>query len=60
MENFMDKNRIKGAADQTKGSIKKAVGKLTGSRKTEAEGQAQKLKGKTETAVGKAKDARRR
>jgi uncharacterized protein YjbJ (UPF0337 family) len=53
----MDKDRIKGTADQAKGAIKDAAGKVTGDAKLQAEGKADKLKGKLENAVGGAKDA---
>ena len=53
----MDKDRIKGSADQAKGAVKDAAGKLTGDTKLQAEGKADKLKGKVESAVGGAKDA---
>jgi uncharacterized protein YjbJ (UPF0337 family) len=53
----MDKDRIKGSADQAKGAVKDAAGKLTGDQKLQAEGQADKVKGKVESAVGGAKDA---
>ncbi len=52
----MDKNRIKGVGKQVSGSIKEAVGKITGDTKTEAEGAAQKTAGKAQNAVGGAKD----
>jgi uncharacterized protein YjbJ (UPF0337 family) len=52
----MDKQRVKGAVDQTVGSAKRAVGGLTGNRSTQAEGMVQQGKGKVETAVGKLKD----
>jgi uncharacterized protein YjbJ (UPF0337 family) len=52
----MDKDRIKGAADQAKGKIKEGFGKLTGDSKTEAEGKGDQLKGKFESTVGGAKD----
>lgn len=53
----MDKDRIKGAAEQAKGSVKKGVGELTGDQKLQAEGTADKMKGKAQSAVGGAKDA---
>jgi uncharacterized protein YjbJ (UPF0337 family) len=53
----MDKDRIKGAADQAKGAVKDAVGKATGDTKLQSEGKADKWKGKVESAVGDAKDA---
>jgi uncharacterized protein YjbJ (UPF0337 family) len=55
----MDKSRISGAANQAKGAVKDAAGKLTGDAKLQAEGKADKLKGKIENAVGGAKDALR-
>ena len=53
----MDKDRIEGAANQVKGSIKQAAGKVLGDTKLQAEGTADKLKGKVQNAVGGAKDA---
>ena len=55
----MDKDRIKGSADQAKGAIKDAAGKVTGDSKLQAEGKADKVKGKIENAVGGAKDSMR-
>lgn len=55
----MDKDRIDGVAKQAKGSIKEAVGKVTGDAKTEAEGKAEKAVGKVQNAAGSAKDAAR-
>jgi CsbD-like. len=52
----MDKNRIEGAAKQVKGSIKEAIGKVTGDRATQAEGIAEKTAGKVQADVGKAAD----
>lgn len=52
----MDKDRIKGAAEQAKGAVKKGVGNLTGDQKLRAEGEADKAKGKVQSAVGGAKD----
>ena len=53
----MDKDRINGAADQAKGSIKEAAGKVTGDSKLQAEGTLDKAKGKVESAIGGVKDA---
>ena len=53
----MDKDRIAGAAKQVKGSIKDAIGKITGDTKTQAEGKADKLAGKTQSVAGGMKDA---
>ncbi len=55
----MDKDRIDGAARQVKGSIKEAVGKVTGDSKTQAEGIAEKAAGKLQNSVGGARDAAR-
>jgi uncharacterized protein YjbJ (UPF0337 family) len=55
----MDKDRIEGKATEVKGSIKEAVGKITGNDSLTAEGKADKLAGKTQAKVGEAKDAAR-
>ena len=52
----MDKDRIKGAADQAKGAVKEVVGKAIGDQKMQTEGTINKLTGKVESAVGGAKD----
>ena len=56
---MVDKNRVEGAADKAKGSLKEAAGKITGDAKLQAEGSADKTKGKLQNAVGGAKDALR-
>jgi uncharacterized protein YjbJ (UPF0337 family) len=53
----MDKDRIKGAADQAKGAMKDAAGKVMGDSKLQTEGKLDKLKGKTESVIGGAKDS---
>ncbi|AUC93716.1 MULTISPECIES: CsbD family protein [Bradyrhizobium] len=55
----MDKDRIKGTAEQVKGSIKEAVGKVTGNDRLEIEGKAEQIAGKAQAGIGKAKDAAR-
>ena len=55
----MDKDRVKGMADQAKGKAKEWAGKATGDTKTHAEGKMDQMKGKVENAVGGAKDAMR-
>ncbi len=55
----MDKDRIKGTAEQVKGSIKEAVGKVTGNDRLEIEGKAEQISGKAQAGIGKAKDAAR-
>jgi len=52
----MDKDRIKGSAEQVKGKIKEGIGKVTGDSKTEAEGKADQVKGKVQNTVGGLKD----
>lgn len=58
-ESDMDEEHLKGAADQAKGSVKEAIGKVTGDATIEAEGAAQKSSGKVQKAVGAAKDKAR-
>jgi uncharacterized protein YjbJ (UPF0337 family) len=56
----MDKDRIKGSAEQAKGAVKEGVGKVFGAKKLENEGKADKVAGKVQNAVGGLKDALRR
>ncbi|CAI8694001.1 CsbD family protein [Burkholderia cepacia] len=56
----MDSNRVEGRLKQLKGSLKEALGKVTGDRKTEAEGIAEQQAGKIQEKAGKATDAVRR
>lgn len=53
---MMDKERIKGAAKDVKGSIKTAIGKLFGNKKLETEGRIDRATGAAHTAVGEGKD----
>ena len=55
----MDKDRIKGSANQAKGAIKEAAGKAMGDKKLETEGKMDKAAGKVQNAVGGLKDTRR-
>lgn len=55
----MDNDRIKGAGEEVKGTIKEAVGKVTGNRSTENEGKVEKALGKSQRKIGEAKDAAR-
>jgi len=52
----MDKDRVAGSAKKTKGSVKEAIGKVTGDRKTRAKGTAEKTGGQAQNAVGGVKD----
>jgi uncharacterized protein YjbJ (UPF0337 family) len=56
---MVDQNRVSGAGDKAKGSVKEAAGKLTGDAKLQAEGKADKTKGGIKNAVGGAADALR-
>jgi uncharacterized protein YjbJ (UPF0337 family) len=58
-EYAMDKDRIKGSAEQAKGAAKAAAGKVLGDSKLEAEGKADKAEGKIRNAVGGLKDSLR-
>jgi uncharacterized protein YjbJ (UPF0337 family) len=53
----MDKDRIKGSAQQAKGAVKEVAGKALGDKKLEAEGKADKAAGKVQNAIGGLKDA---
>ena len=52
----MDEDRLKGTGKQVTGSIKEAIGKVTGDTKAQAEGTVEKTAGKAQNAVGGAKD----
>ena len=51
----MDKDRIKGSAQQAKGKIKEEAGKLGGDRSTEWSGKLDQVKGKVKEGIGDAK-----
>jgi len=52
----VDKDRIRGAGNEVKGTVKQAVGKVIGNKQTELEGAAEKTLGKVQGEIGKAKD----
>jgi uncharacterized protein YjbJ (UPF0337 family) len=52
----MDKDRIKGSAEQAKGKVKEVAGKTTGDAKLEAEGKTEKAGGKIRNVIGGIKD----
>jgi uncharacterized protein YjbJ (UPF0337 family) len=52
----MDKDRIKGSAQQAKGTVKEVAGKVTGDAKLESEGKADKAAGKIRNIIGGVKD----
>jgi uncharacterized protein YjbJ (UPF0337 family) len=52
----MDKERIKGKAQDMAGRAERQVGEWTGDEKAQAEGMAKQAEGKARNAVGKVKD----
>ena len=56
VEGVMDKDRVEGIGKKVTGSIKEAIGKVTGDTKLQTEGTAEKAVGKTQNAMGGAKD----
>ena len=52
----MNKDRIAGAAKQTKGAVEEAAGKALGDAKLVADGKNDKLEGKVQNAIGSIKD----
>ena len=55
----MDKERIKGMAQRTKGAVKEGAGKAFGDEKLKAEGKMDKMEGKVRNTVGGMNDAMR-
>ena len=53
----MDREEVKGKADQGIGQAKEALGKITGSPDMQAEGVNQQVRGKARAGVGKVRDA---
>lgn len=56
----MVSERVRGTVDKVKGAVKTAAGKVTGSKKLQAEGKADKARGAAHTAAAKVKDAARK
>ena len=54
---MVDKQRIKGSAEEMKGGLKDTAGKALGDKKLQGEGKADKASGSIRNAVGSAKDA---
>jgi uncharacterized protein YjbJ (UPF0337 family) len=48
----MNKNQVKGRADEAKGKVKEVTGKVLGNKRMETEGKVEKQSGKTEAAYG--------
>ena len=55
----MDKDRIKGAAEQAKGKVKEVAGKITGDSKLEGAGKADQVAGKVRNTIGGIEDTLR-
>jgi uncharacterized protein YjbJ (UPF0337 family) len=53
----MDKDRIKGSAEQAKGAVKETAGRIFGDKKLETDGKTDKAAGKVQNAIGGLKDA---
>jgi uncharacterized protein YjbJ (UPF0337 family) len=53
----MNKNTTDGTLKQVKGSVKEALGKVTGNTKLEVEGAAEKVEGEVQEGAGKAQQA---
>lgn len=56
----MNKDQLKGRADQVKGKIKDAAGDLTGDKRLDTEGKADQVKGKAQAELGDAKEKLKR
>jgi uncharacterized protein YjbJ (UPF0337 family) len=52
----MNKDQIKGRAEEVKGNIKEGVGKAVGNDRLRGEGKVDELAGKTQAGYGDAKD----
>ena len=55
----MATEHVRGAYNKAKGAVKEAVGKVTGSKKLQAEGKADKAKGTIKNVAGDVKDRAR-
>ncbi len=54
---MVDKDRVKGSAEEMKGSVKDTAGKALGDQKLQGEGKADKVSGSVRNTVGGVKDA---
>ncbi len=53
----MNKDQVKGIAEQGKGKIKEAAGVIIGDKNLERKGEAEQVKGKVQQSYGDAKEA---
>jgi uncharacterized protein YjbJ (UPF0337 family) len=56
----MDKDEIKGKAEQVKGAAKEHIGRATGDEELEEEGIVDRAKGEVQEGYGKVKDKAKR
>lgn len=52
----MNKDQVKGRAEDVKGKVKEAAGDLVGNEHLQGEGKADQAKGKTQAGYGDAKE----
>jgi uncharacterized protein YjbJ (UPF0337 family) len=57
MESVMNSDKLEGGLKETTGTVKKAMGNLTGDESKAAEGTLDKLAGAVQKSVGEVKDA---
>jgi uncharacterized protein YjbJ (UPF0337 family) len=55
----MDREHVKAAVDNAKGTVKDAAGKMTGDARLQAEGKMDKAKGAAHNAAGDVKEETR-
>jgi uncharacterized protein YjbJ (UPF0337 family) len=55
----MAREHVTGAFNKAKGAVKETVGRMTGSKKLQAEGKADKAKGTIQNVAGDVKDRAR-
>jgi uncharacterized protein YjbJ (UPF0337 family) len=53
----MNKQQIKGMANEATGEVKEQVGKMTGDKELELKGHAREMAGKAQKKMGDAKEA---
>jgi len=56
MEDIMNKDQVKGRAEETKGKIKEVTGKIVGNKDLEVEGKVQGTAGKAQKGYGDLKE----
>lgn len=56
----MNKQQVKGLANQATGEVKQKVGRATGDRSLEVRGQAREMKGEAQAKMGNTREALKR